>query len=135
MNCVIRLKSLFDKFTLKAKALKKEIKALYLAYKRPDVPWYAKLFMALIIGYALSPVDLIPDFIPVIGYLDDLILIPLGISLAIKMVPSSVMEECRLQAEDVFKNGKPKNWVAGFVIILIWVFITCAIIIKVFNYR
>lgn len=104
----------------KAKKLKTEIKALYLVYKRPDVPRYKKLFVILIVGYALSPIDLIPDFIPILGYLDDLVLIPLGVILAIKLIPSDIMKECREQAEAVFKDGKPKNWVAGTIIILIW---------------
>jgi uncharacterized membrane protein YkvA (DUF1232 family) len=107
----------------KAKLLKKEVKALYLAYKRPDVPWYAKLCIILVVGYALSPIDLIPDFIPVLGYVDDLIIVPLGISLAIKLVPKQVLTECRMQADDVFKNGRPKNWIAGCIIILIWILI------------
>ena len=76
----------------KAKQLKTDVYALYLAYKDPRVPWYAKAFMALIIGYALSPIDLIPDFIPVLGYLDDLIIIPAGISLSLKMIPKEVLE-------------------------------------------
>ena len=109
----------FNKLKTRAKSLKKEIKALYLAYKRPDVPWYAKLFVILVVGYALSPVDVIPDFIPVLGYLDDLVLIPLGVTLAIKMIPPQVMAECRAKTDDIFREGKPKNWIAGAVIILI----------------
>ena len=100
--------------------LKKEIRVLYLAYKHPGVPWYAKAFTALVIAYALSPIDLIPDFIPVLGYLDDLILIPLGIAAAIRMIPQNVLEECREQAEEVFKEEKPKNWTVGIIIILLW---------------
>ena len=101
----------------KAKQLKIDVYALYLAYKDPRVPWHAKIFIALIVGYALSPIDLIPDFIPVLGYLDDLIIIPAGISLSLKMVPKEVLEECRGRAESV---EKPKNWTAAFIIILIW---------------
>lgn len=129
---MVQLKDFFNQFKAKAKSLKKEVKGLYLAYKRPDVPWYAKLFVILIVGYALSPIDLIPDFIPVLGYLDDLVLIPLGITLAIKMIPPHVMKECRVQAEDVFKDGKPKNWIAGAVIILIWIIVIGLIVFKVF---
>ncbi len=124
------LRSFFEIFKTKAKKLKLEIKALYLVYKRPDVPWYKKLFIILIVGYALSPIDLIPDFIPILGYLDDLVLIPLGVILAIKLIPSDIMKECREQAEDVFKDGKPKNWVAGTVIILIWTAIILLIATK-----
>lgn len=111
----------------KARSLKKEINALYLAYKNPKTPWYAKAFAALIAGYALSPVDLIPDFIPVLGYLDDLLIIPLGIKLALKMIPSEVMEECRKNAD----QGIKKNYFAGFVIILIWILIIALILKKI----
>lgn len=114
------LQNSLNKIKTKAKSLKKEVQALYLAYKRPDVPWYAKLCIMFVVGYALSPIDLIPDFIPVLGYLDDMIIVPLGISLAIKLVPKEVLDECRIQADEVFKNGRPKNWIAGCIIILIW---------------
>ncbi|MEG6566335.1 YkvA family protein [Thermoanaerobacterium saccharolyticum] len=126
-----KLKNLFNRLKASAKSLKKEVKTLYLAYKRPDVPWHAKLFSILVIGYALSPIDLIPDFVPIFGYIDDLVLIPLGVSLAIKMIPRKIVEECRVQAEDVFKDGKPKNWVAGAAIISIWIVVICFIIFKV----
>jgi len=101
----------------KAKQLKIDVYALYLAYKDPRVPWHAKIFIALIVGYALSPIDLIPDFIPVLGYLDDLIIIPAGISLSLKMIPKEVLEERRDRVESVEKT---KNWTAAFIIILIW---------------
>jgi uncharacterized membrane protein YkvA (DUF1232 family) len=123
---------LTDNLKDRAKRLKSEIFALYLAYKRPDVPWYAKLFSILVVGYALSPIDLIPDFIPVLGYLDDLILIPLGITLAIKMIPPKVMEECREQARETYKGGKPENWISGVVIIFIWIFVFSLIMYKIF---
>ncbi|KNY30154.1 TSUP family transporter [Pseudobacteroides cellulosolvens] len=129
---MISFKTAFENLKIKAKRLKSEATALFLAYKRPDVPWYAKLFVMLIVAYALSPIDLIPDFIPVLGYLDDLVLIPLGVGLALKMIPPEVMEECRQQAKAVFKDDKPKNWVAGAIIISIWVGIICLIIFKVF---
>lgn len=117
----------------KVKQLKKEIGALYLAYKRPDVPLYAKIIAIIVVGYALSPIDLIPDFIPILGYLDDVILIPLGIMLAIKLIPCDIMIECREQSEDIFSKGKPKNWVAGAIIIGVWGVVLTLIIIKVFN--
>jgi uncharacterized membrane protein YkvA (DUF1232 family) len=82
----------------RAKLLNKDIKALYMAYLNPRVPWYAKVFMVAVIGYAISPVDLIPDFIPVLGYFDDLIIVPVGIYLAIKMIPREVIRECREKA-------------------------------------
>jgi uncharacterized membrane protein YkvA (DUF1232 family) len=105
---------------IKSKQLKSEIYALYLAYRHPGTPWYAKFLAALIIGYASSPIDLIPDFIPVIGYLDDLIIVPLGIALLIKIIPRDILEECRAKARSDFLNKKPKNWVAAFIIVLIW---------------
>lgn len=107
----------------KLKSLKKDVAALYLAYRRPDVPLYAKIIAIIVVGYALSPIDLIPDFIPVLGYLDDLVLIPLGVALVIKMVPANIMSECREQAKDIFKDGKPKNWVAAALIIFFWILI------------
>jgi uncharacterized membrane protein YkvA (DUF1232 family) len=103
----------------KAGKLRTEIYALYLAYKDPRVPWYAKAFIAGIIGYALCPLDLIPDFIPVLGYVDDIILIPVGISLAIKMIPQSILEECRERAQSEPFNIKSR-WVAVVFIVLIW---------------
>jgi uncharacterized membrane protein YkvA (DUF1232 family) len=104
----------------KAKQLNNEVHALYLASKDPRTPWYAKVFAALIIGYALSPIDLIPDFIPVLGYLDDLIIIPVGIVLFLKMIPKEVMEECREKARSQSGNKNPKNWIAGVIMVLIW---------------
>lgn len=79
----------------KAKQLKAETYCLYLAYRHPKVPWYAKAFMFVIVAYALNPIDLILDFIPVLGYVDDLIIVPAGIFLALKMIPKEVLEECR----------------------------------------
>jgi uncharacterized membrane protein YkvA (DUF1232 family) len=78
-----------------AKCLKSETQALYHAARDPRTPWYAKVFAILIIGYALSPIDLIPDFIPVLGYLDDLIIVPAGIVLLIRIIPTGVIQECR----------------------------------------
>src|SRR4030043_766301 len=95
----------------KAVRLKDETYALYLASKDSRTPWYAKVLAALIIGYALSPIDLIPDFIPVVGYLDDLILVPAGIALLIKIIPRDVLEECRAKAQSDRLNRKPENWI------------------------
>ncbi len=105
----------------KAKSLKRGLYALYLAYKDPRVPWYAKTIAIIFVGYAFSPIDLIPDPIPVLGYLDDLILIPLGITLVIKLVPQEILIECREKAVSRLNGRKPKNWVAASIIILIWV--------------
>ncbi|MDF2880333.1 MAG: hypothetical protein K0R54_890 [Clostridiaceae bacterium] len=116
----------------KAKKLKKEIGALYLAYKRPDVPIYAKIASILVVSYALSPIDLIPDFVPILGYVDDLILIPLGITLAVKLIPEDIMNECRQQSEEIFKEGKPKNWIVGGIIIFIWIIIIIFVLKRYF---
>jgi uncharacterized membrane protein YkvA (DUF1232 family) len=127
------VKTSFAKLMLKLKNLKKEVAALYLASKRKDVPWYAKLIIILVVGYALSPIDLIPDFIPVLGYLDDLIIVPIGVGFAIRLIPENIMKECREQSENIFKTGKPKNWIAGGIIIIIWIVIVTCILIKVLN--
>jgi uncharacterized membrane protein YkvA (DUF1232 family) len=102
-----------------SKKLKKEVYALSLAYKDNRVKFPARVIIIIVIAYALSPVDLIPDFIPVLGCLDDLVLIPLGIAIAIKLIPKEVMSECRDKAEKHFVQMK-KNRIAGFVIILLW---------------
>ncbi|MCL5780961.1 MAG: YkvA family protein [Firmicutes bacterium] len=108
------------KWKQQAKKIKRDVYALYFAYRDQRVPWYAKVFIACVVAYAFSPIDLVPDFIPVLGYLDDLVLIPLGVALALKMIPAPVMEESRDKAERLLKE-KPKNWVAGAIILLIWV--------------
>jgi len=105
----------------KAGLLKIEVYAIYLAYKDPRVPWYARILAVCVVGYAFSPIDLIPDPIPIIGYLDDLILVPLGIFLALKMIPKDVMSEYRGQAKLIILKGKPVNWIAAIVIIGIWI--------------
>ena len=127
-----RIEKLFYNLKLKAKKIKREVGALYLAYKRPDVPLYAKLVSILVVGYALSPIDLIPDFIPILGLLDDLILLPIGIAFAIKLIPSNTMKECRQQSEDIFKEGKPKNWIAGGIVIFIWIILFMYALKKIF---
>ncbi len=103
-----------------ARKLKVEVYAIYLAYRDPRVPWYARIWAACVVGYAFSPIDLIPDFIPVLGYLDDLLIVPLGAALALKMIPPEVMAECRAKAQTVMAEGKPVNRAAAVVIVLIW---------------
>lgn len=105
----------------RAHALKVEVYALYLAYRDPRVPWYARLFAAGVVAYAFSPIDLIPDVIPVLGYLDDLILVPLGIRIALRLIPPAVMAESRAQAAAVMAQGRPVNWGAAVVIVALWV--------------
>jgi len=101
--------------------LKGETFALYLAARHPDTPWYAKVFVAGIVAYAFSPIDLIPDFIPVLGYLDDLVLFPLGIAVAIKMIPPEVLAECRSRAQASPAGDRPVSRIAAVVIVGIWI--------------
>ena len=104
-----------------ARRLKSETHALYLAYRDPRVPWYAKLFAALVVGYAFSPIDLIPDSIPVLGYLDDLILVPLGVALAVRMIPEDVLSESRQKAREMIERGeRPVSRAAAAVIVVLW---------------
>lgn len=103
-----------------AATLKSNTYALYLASRNPEVPLLAKILIALVVAYALSPIDLIPDFIPVIGYLDDLLILPVGIWLAIKSIPDNIWQQC-LQDAAVQSQLLPKNTYAGFVIAAIWI--------------
>ncbi|WP_300674371.1 YkvA family protein [Desulfoluna sp.] len=100
--------------------LKSETYALYLAVRDPRTPWYAKLLAGCVVAYAFSPIDLIPDFIPVLGYLDDLILVPLGIALAIRLIPQAVLAECRVQARQTQPGKKPVSRIAGTVVVVLW---------------
>ncbi len=104
----------------RARALKTETLALALAARDPRTPWLAKLLVAAVVAYAVSPIDLIPDFIPVLGILDDLVLLPLGIAWAIRLVPSAVMDECRAQASGKLHRGGRAGRIAGMVIVLLW---------------
>jgi uncharacterized membrane protein YkvA (DUF1232 family) len=105
----------------RARALKRDVHALYLACRDPRTPWYAKVLAAAVAAYALSPIDLIPDFVPVIGYLDDLIIVPAGIILAIKLIPEPVWAEARERAS--LASGRPESRVAAFVIVGIWILV------------
>ena len=112
----------------RARQLKTDIPAVFLALRRKETPWYAKLLAGLTIAYALSPIDLIPDFIPVLGYLDDLILLPALVALTIRLVPASVMDECRAEAEGMWKNGKPVKWYFAVPIVLVWLAVVFLIV-------
>ena len=113
--------------------LKRETHALYLAARHPHTPWYAKLFVAGVVAYAVSPIDLIPDFIPVLGYLDDLLLIPLGVVIAIKLIPPEVLAECRARATLAATNATPQSRVAAVVIVSVWIIL--AVLCGVWAYR
>ncbi len=111
------------------KQLKQDTYAIYIAGKDPRVPWYARLLAAAVVAYAFSPIDLIPDIIPIIGYLDDLILVPLGIALVIKMIPPEVLLECREKAATARAEGKPTNWIAAIVVVCLWFLLGIAAVI------
>lgn len=103
-----------------ARRLKAETVALYLAARDPATPWYAKFLVAAVVAYALSPIDLIPDFIPILGYLDDFVLLPLGITLALRLIPPQVLAACRVRAQEISQNEKSVSKMAGGIIIMIW---------------
>jgi uncharacterized membrane protein YkvA (DUF1232 family) len=125
--------ALLAKLKQRARYLKAETFALYLAARDPRTPWYAKLVVTGIVAYAVSPIDLIPDFVPVLGYLDDLILIPAGIAFAIRLVPDSVLANCRAQAQEIFKNGEPVSRIAGVVIVIIWIALAALCMVWVYE--
>ena len=102
-----------------ARIVKRDVHALYLASRDPRVPWYAKALAVVIVGYALSPIDLIPDFVPVLGYLDDVILLPLGILLVIRLIPPAILDEHRRRA--VAAQDCPVSHAAAFVVAAIWI--------------
>lgn len=104
----------------RARQLKTEGYALYLAYRDPRVPWYARLYAAFVVGYILSPIDPIPDFIPLVGYLDELLLVPVFVMLARRMIPSDVLAEHRATAQSA-TFGRRRHWVAGTVIVVAWI--------------
>lgn len=119
----------------RAKQLKTDIPAVFLALKRRETPWGAKVLAALTVGYALSPIDLIPDFIPVLGYLDDLIILPAMVALTVKLIPAQVMADCRAQAEGMWQNGKPKRWYYALPIVAVWLIIAFLIVRAVIKPR
>jgi uncharacterized membrane protein YkvA (DUF1232 family) len=112
---------MFDRLKIWARALKRDTYAVYLAARDSSTPWYVKLLAAVVAGYALSPVDLIPDFIPVVGYVDDLILVPLGIWLVVSLIPEQTMAEYRAKASEMMQRPTGGK-VAAIVIIAIWMF-------------
>lgn len=111
--------AILEKLKSQAGELKRDIFALYLAARDPRTPWYAKAVAALIVAYALSPIDLIPDFIPILGYIDDLLLLPLGIWLVLKMIPPEIMAECRTKSA-ARKGNLPRNWWIAAAIVVLW---------------
>ncbi len=118
----------------KARALTRETYAVYLACRDPRVPWYGRMLAACVVGYAFSPIDLIPDPIPILGYLDDLVLIPLGIAVVLKAIPPDVMAECREKAAIAMAGGKPKSWVAAAVIVAVWIVLAAGAVVLIYRY-
>lgn len=113
----------------KAKALKVMVPAVYLAMKRSDTPLLAKFVGGITVIYALSPIDLIPDFIPILGYLDDVLILPALVALTVKLIPKDIMTECQQQAQGIWQDKKPKKWYYMLPILLIWVIL----IVWIFN--
>ena len=112
----------------RAKKLKTDVPAVFLALKKKETPWFAKILAATVVIYALSPIDLIPDFIPILGYLDDLIILPALIALTVKLIPESVFAKCREEAEGLWSDGKPKKWYYAIPFFLIWLFVIALIL-------
>jgi uncharacterized membrane protein YkvA (DUF1232 family) len=115
----------------RARALKLETHALYLAMRDPRTPWYAKAVAGAVVAYALSPFDLIPDFIPILGYMDDLVVVPLGIALAVRLIPAPVMDECRLKAKST--AGRPISKAGAAFMIAVWLAVAAWAILFVRN--
>ena len=119
----------FQKLRQKAREIKSQVYVLYYAARHPRTPWYAKALIAAVVAYALSPIDLIPDFVPVLGYLDDVILLPLGITLALKLISHDVLAECAEQARQT-QEKTSKSWKAAVVLVTIWL-VVAVVIVKV----
>ncbi|WP_211218408.1 YkvA family protein [Thermus antranikianii] len=109
---------LLKEWKARAKAFKREVSVLYLALRHPRLPWHVRLLASLVVAYALSPVDLIPDFVPILGHLDDLVLIPLGIALVLRLIPEEILREAKEKAEKL--SSLPKNRLAAAVILALW---------------
>ena len=118
-----------SKLKEQAKNLKTDIPAIFLALKEKRTPWYAKIIATVIVVYALSPIDLIPDFIPVLGYLDDVIILPALIAWCIRCIPKELLEDCRERSRDLWGNGKPKKWYYALPFLLIWGIVIVLIVI------
>ena len=106
----------------RARLLTREVHALYFAIRDPRVPWYAKALAAAVVGYAFSPIDLIPDFIPILGFLDELVILPLGILAVRALIPDAILSECRARATAM--EAQPRNWTAAAIIVSIWLAIS-----------
>jgi len=130
----VPLSNWLDAWKRKARGLKIQTLALYFAYRDPRVPWYAKVLTAVIVAYAFSPIDLIPDFIPILGYLDDLVLIPLGVALVLRLIPPQVMEECRAKAEAGLSEQEPEFKIMAVIIVLLWMVVIAWLVWTLINW-
>jgi uncharacterized membrane protein YkvA (DUF1232 family) len=110
-----------DAWKSRTRQLKGSVYALYYAYRDPRTPWYVRILAACVVGYAFSPIDLIPDPIPILGYLDDIVLIPLGVALVVKLLPSAVWADAQEQASATMRDGNPANWIAAGLIVALWI--------------
>jgi len=128
------VKSWFQKFRDKARKIRGQTYTLYLAYRHPATPWYAKVFAALVVAYAFSPIDLIPDFIPVLGYLDDILLVPLGITLAMKMIPEEALVSAQEQTAKELENLSPRGNYIAAIIVMIWLILLAMIVIYMIRF-
>lgn len=112
---------MIDRWKRQAKLLKGLVYSLYFAYRDPRTPWYARAVAACVVGYAFSPIDLIPDPIPILGYLDDLILIPLGVALAVRLMPEAVWSDAQARSADFLRENRPVNWAVAAIIVALWI--------------
>lgn len=112
----------------RAKKLKSDIPAVFIALKDKNTPLSAKMIAGLTVGYALSPIDLVPDSIPVLGYLDDVIILPALVALTIKLIPNDIWAKSKESAEGLWENGKPKKWYYSIPIIIIWIVVVWLIV-------
>ena len=120
-----------SKLNERAKKLKTDIPAVFLALKEKRTPWYAKIIAAVVVVYALSPVDLIPDFIPVLGFLDDVIILPALIAWCVKCIPSDVFADCRCRSDGMWGNGRPEKWYYAIPFVLIWAAVIALIVMAI----
>jgi Uncharacterized conserved protein len=117
----------------RAKQLKSDIPVVFLALKKKETPLTAKLLAGITVAYALSPVDLIPDFVPVLGYLDDVIILPLLVALTVKSIPKNIFDQCQVEAQGLWADGKPKKWYYAIPFVLVWGLILFFVIRAIIN--
>ena len=116
----------------RANKLKKDVPAVFLALKDKDTPVIAKMLAAIAVAYALSPVDLIPDFIPVLGYIDDVILLPTLVAITVKLIPKDVWVRCQAESVNMWENGKPKKWYFAIPIVMLWLLVIWLMVKAIF---